>query len=343
MALQTDGRRIRIEDFRYIRFSINHMYHLIRVVVFVIICLSLATSCSKKNDSPAPVVLPDMLTAGWTKITSLPKTDFRDIFFPDNLTGYAAGGQGIYKSSDGGINWTNINTVNYEVNIVAANSNRVCFVGNGPRPYISQDGGNSFDSTSYTTAGGGTPGFNDCFFSSLNTCYFSSFQYIWKSVDGGATIDTIFNFGVSSSSTSLFFLNDQQGWIMRNEGIYKTVDAGANWALTTSLNTTFGSICFTDQDNGYYIANGAIYKSIDGGTTWQSVFVPALGDFGDIDFVSMTEGFFCMGNRIFKTTDAGASWTQVAALGNEQFVEIHFNDATHGWACTTDGVVLKFN
>ncbi|MEO7522999.1 MAG: hypothetical protein ABIT58_02835 [Ferruginibacter sp.] len=318
------------------------MKYLIRFSFFVFTYFTLSTACSKKNDNNAPVILPDTLTPGWTKITSLPKVAFRDIFFPDNTTGYAIGDAGIFKSSDGGTNWAKINTANYLVNIGAANANRLCFVGNTPRPYITQDGGNTFDSTAFN-APGGAPGFNDCFFSSLNTCYFSSFQYVWKSVNGGVAIDTVFHFNTATSNTSLFFLNDTMGWILRDEGIYKTLDGGSNWNLIASYSGGPGTIFFVDQDNGYYSGNGAIFKTTTGGTNWTLVFAPAIASYGDVDFVNANEGFCCFGNKIYKTTDAGASWSPVAALGNDRFIEIHFNDAAHGWACTTGGVVLKFN
>ena len=176
--------------------------------LFIIILIS---SCSKKKDAtnnPPVVILPDTLSAGWAKITSLPNESFTDIVFADNNTGYATSNNGIYKSINSGVNWAKISAEPGMINMSVANPNRACFVNQGDRPFITQDGGTSFQSTQYITPGG-PPGFRDCFFSGTNTCYLSSGIYIWKSTNGGVSFDTAYNFQNSSSESIMFFLNDQ--------------------------------------------------------------------------------------------------------------------------------------
>ncbi len=322
------------------------MKKLINVLVFI----SLITSCSKKTDPapvPIPVILPDTLSMGWTKINSLPNEFFTDIFFTDSAKGYATSSKGIYKTVNAAVSWTKINTVLNSVNISAANSNRVCFVNNASIPFVTQDGGTTFQTTSYIAPGGGV-GFADCFFSSTNSCYLSSVKFIWKSTDGGSSFDTVYNFQNLSNFSSLFFLDDQTGWIIRSEGLYKTIDGGNSWNLLLPKSNGYGAMDFVSSTIGYSSLSDdtvpvvTISKTSDGGVSWQIVFqAPNQAEYVDIDFVNTTEGYICSGNRIYKTVNGGNTWLPVVALGNARILEIHFTDANHGWACTTDGTVVK--
>ena len=304
--------------------------------------LAIFTSCSKKNDAPVAVVLPDTLSAGWTKITSLPKENFRDIFFPGNTTGFAVSAHGIYKSNDAGNNWAKINADSNIYNIGAGDNNTACFPENSGITLATQDGGTTFSNSSYPAPAAGIPSFTDCFFSSAATCYITSALYMWKSTNRGLSLDSIYYFQNRSLANSLFFLDDQRGWVLRQDGIYRTTDAGNAWDLIKYLTGAYGSVQFLDNDNGYFSNYGEISKTTDGGINWTPVFESPLQDYADIAFINVNEGYFSLANRLYKTTDAGSTWNVVAALGNENFTEIHFTDAAHGWACTTDGVVLKF-
>lgn len=313
-------------------------------------------SCSKKNDVvmppvPPPVaVFPDTLTAGWSKINSLPQENFTDIFFTDNNNGYATGQSGIYKSVNAGIFWNKISN-DYNINIAAAGNNRACFVNNLNTVFNTQNGGSTFQSIVYN-APGGTVTFEDCFYSDMNTCYLVSGKYIWKSTNGGILFDTVFNFQSSVPIASLFFLNNNIGAVMRSEGIYTTGDGGFSWSIGLNLSNATGALEFTDAATGFcaVVQNNSgiseIYKTLNGGNTWQSMFQTGSQNgaysIPDIDFVSATVGYFSHTNRIFKTTNGGATWSQVIGLGNRSVTEIHFTDANHGWASTTDGTILRF-
>ncbi|MEO7522998.1 MAG: hypothetical protein ABIT58_02830 [Ferruginibacter sp.] len=311
-------------------------------LIFLVVIIS---SCSKNNGNnggSSAVLLPDTLSAGWTKITSLPVENFRDILFTDTQNGFAVSDNGIYKSSNGGTDWSKINSSSNLVAIGAANSNRACFVNNDFPVYVTQDGGSNFSQASYVYPGGGTVGFYDCFFTDANNCYFSSRQYAWKSIDGGLTLDTLFRFSTVSSTSSLFFLNNTEGWLLRQDGLYKTLDGGDSWIVDTSLTNAYGSIDFPDSNIGYFSFYGTVNKTTDGGVTWVPVYQTGTDSFTSIDFVNADEGYIGFNNKICKTIDGGNTWTVVVALGNEIVSKIFFSDAGHGWASTSDGVVVKF-
>ncbi|MFT3910665.1 MAG: hypothetical protein QM737_14665 [Ferruginibacter sp.] len=311
-------------------------------LLFIVLLIS---SCSKNNGSnggSSAVLLPDTLSAGWTKITTLPVENFRDIFFTDNSNGFAVSNNGIYKSVNGGTDWTKINSSLNMVGIGAASPDRACFVNNDFPVFVTQNGGTTFSQSTYTYPGGGSVGFYDCFFTGANNCYFSSNQFAWKSLDGGLTVDTIFEFPTVSSTSSLFFLNDNDGWIVREDAVYKTTDAGDTWIPDTTLNNGYGSIDFPDPNTGYFTFYGTVNKTTDGGVTWLPVYQTGFANYTDIDFINADEGYIAFNNKVYKTTDGGSNWTVVVALGNEIVSKICFTDASHGWACTSDGVVVKY-
>lgn len=319
------------------------MVKLLRLLAIVLI----VSSCSKNNGSnggSSGVVLPDTLTTGWTKVTGLPNENFNDIFFADNSNGFAVSNNGIYRSADGGDTWiklTSTNAIGF-TNIGAGTNNNACFVNKSYDVLVTQDAGNTISKAVYAYPGGGNVAFFDCFFSSPATCFLTSKEFIWKSVNAAVNLDTVYHFPTISETSSLFFLDDMQGWVLRQDGIYQTIDGGTTWAKDTALVNAYGSIQFIDSNNGYFSNYGTVNKTTDGGITWVPVYESTLKIFFDIAFIDINEGYFSFNNKIYKTSDAGTNWTPVVALGNELINKICFTDVNHGWACTSDGVIVKY-
>ena len=309
----------------------------------VLCILAVISSCSKKDHTiiqPAPAVLPDTLSAGWSKLV-FHGSGFNDIFFIDNNVGYATG-VGIYKSTNGGVSWTRLSAMPVNGENIGAFGNSLCATSFDQTPYRSQDGGVNFQ-----TNGVGSGPASDCFYTSASVCFLTGPYQISKSTDGGQTFPFTQPFTDNSEYSSLFFLNSTTGWNIRTTGIYKTTDAGATWTLLHTISGLPSAVDFLDNSNGYYSSydsygNSAVYKTVNGGATWTLVFQTGNSNFNDIAFVSVNEGYVSAGKRIFKTTDAGSTWNVVAALGNASVTEIHFTDAAHGWASDSDSTILRF-
>ena len=314
--------------------------------IIVIIC---ATSCSKKDDvtptiDPPIIVVADTLGIGWSITNSFTAGTLNDVFFANNTIGYACGGNGIFKSTDGGTIWSNISTTADYLNIGAFGSN-VCFVKNNNMPIRSQDYGVTLQSTGYNSTS--STNFSDCFFSSQNICYLATLSSIWKSVNGGTSFSKISNTIINSTSplSSIYFINDNKGWI-HNGSIYKTENGGTDWTLLNTLtaNITPSSLEFLNDNAGFIGSQGTFLKTTNGGATWTNP-VPvssATNAYTDIDFINTSIGYLSCGNSIYKTNDGGTTWSKIVGLANKGIIEIHFTDANHGWACTTDGKILKY-
>jgi photosystem II stability/assembly factor-like uncharacterized protein len=313
-------------------------------IIFAIFLLALAVSCSKKSMSepkPDPViaVFPDTLGAAWTTKNVTPGNVIADIFFTDNNNGYLVSKTGIYKSIDGGNNWVqkNLSTGFYNI---AASGNNALFIQNGLQPVLTTDGGNTFQSVTVSLAGD-LP--TDGFYSSLSNCHTANYRTNNKSVDGGQTFPFFYFFSDTQNYSTLFFLNDTNGWTLRRDTLYKTINGGANWTVLSSVTGNASAVEFINLNTGYYSNQLGVYKTIDSGINWQQVFFNSGTAFTDIDFVSAAEGYVSSRNQIFKTTNSGSTWTKVVALGNTNIIELHFTDASHGWACCENGTILKFN
>lgn len=325
-----------------------------KIVNFIIYLLLVTMlGCSKsKTVQPSSSPKPDTLSVGWKLINldtaTFGGTDFTDIFFNNPTIGYAVG-NGFWKSSNGGQTW--VKMPSWQGINLAVTSNGTIFIvpiasGNGL--YRSTDGGQSFSANNIPIPGE----FNDIFFIGNDTGYISTDLGIIKTVDAGITwfSPTTTGLDIGSYYSSLFFFNDNLGWICDSSNVYKTNGNSNSWTKSTiHINTPFKytSTIFPTSPNNIYlsVSNGEIYKSIDGGNNFylRSLrFETEYPNWSDLHFVTDNIGYASYRKRIYKTNDGGLTWQVVVALGEKSISEIHFTDENHGWACGDD-FILTYN
>lgn len=206
----------------------------------------------------------------------------------------------IYKSGDGGANWSTVsgidlsNAAPWDIKTaVNANTIIVSVTGENSSSYnimISTDQGTSFFklTTSIQSAFGSTS-FNDI--------------------------------AVSADGTSIFYFDAANG-VSR---VYKSVSSGASWGTPSIISTTVldGNIqldcheILIDPTNSakMYIADGyefGFLKSVNSGVNW-TISNSGLTAFITYDGKKGPQGYFYMVGRasIYKSTDSGSSWTKV--------------------------------
>ncbi len=168
-------------------------------------------------------------------------------------------------------------------------------------------------------------------------------------------------------------LNQQVLWTLSDQGIFKSVDAGANWSGEQSVGK------FIDPDTGVTSAgpfggrhlsvhgntivagdfgagsigqNGqsgsGILSSQDGGATWT--YVPFIaGNFLRPQMLSATVGFALDVeasdlNIIFKTTDGGLHWFPIATAGGIAWAGgMQFINSTTGWVVGENDLIVKID
>lgn len=111
------------------------------------------------------------------------------------------------------------------------------------------------------------------------------------------------------------------------------------------------SLYFIDEKNGFINAVPNTYRTNDGGDTWELIregSLSGLGDlrFGDVHFLSKNAGYISDCKSIYKTINGGASFTREVRLDTDNadadIFEIFFTDETRGWACGCKGYILKY-
>jgi photosystem II stability/assembly factor-like uncharacterized protein len=313
--------------------------------------LVLLSSCNKDNNNPTPPPPPpphvpsDTLATGWKKINFIDTSNLIDIFFINN-TGFAVGSN-IYKSSDGGENWSQLTSPsglspNSFENIGMGKEMNAVFV-NPPNKLVStHNGGTNFTITTLSTSS-----LTDVFFVDSTVAYAVG-KSVWKTIDGGDNWTKLYDFTASAGYNSLFFTNQQIGWVIKQEGVYKTINGGIDWQIvnTDTINFSYGgAIFFLNSDTGYISNSYFIEKTVNGGASWNKVFTCTYttSAYHDIHFVSENVGYITDGRCVFKTTNGGNTWTKVVALASNNLIELHFTDANHGWACGEKGTILKYS
>lgn len=316
----------------------------------------LVLACGKENDPPPvdpppidqpPVVPPakskDTLSAGWTLDTSFTGTN-NDVFFI-NSKGYLSAEQ-IYTSGDGGNSWQQIYKAEYIVeNIAMADQSNAIFSSvYGSQIFITHNGGNSFDSVRLDD-----PRLNDVFFAGPKLA-FAIGVYFWRSEDAGDHWTKVVDANkpeFPDTYKSLFFLNEQTGWIAGGGGIYKTIDGGKKWTAQFTPEFIFGqsgslggNAYFTDSLHGAITDQISFGVTTNSGLDWIKRF-DLQRTYHDIHFVNETTGYLTDNQYIWKTTDSGLSWEKEVVLPDRRVIELHFTDANHGWACGP-GFMLRY-
>lgn len=157
----------------------------------------------------------------------------------------------------------------------------------------------------------------------------------WVKVDDFLSTLTVNNITYDPNNKNTFYFGTGEGWfgggMLRGNGIWKSMDAGATWQNLTSTNgddfayiqkvmvtSTSTVLIATRGFNG----GGGIYRSTDGGTNWTKVLNGAAADIeivGEQIYASL--GVFSTGS-LHKSTDDGLTFTDITPAAEAQRIEI---------------------
>jgi photosystem II stability/assembly factor-like uncharacterized protein len=147
---------------------------------------------------------------------------------------------------------------------------------------------------------------------------------IIKTADGGENWEVRHHVAGSSLGLSdVLFLNDQTGWMVRNDAVLKTTDGGENWDLFfQNPSCAPDRVYFINADTGFVFGRnidtgwgyGMIFTTTDGGGSWTSQHIGFdIHGFTSACFTSPDTGWIvgegdC--NAIYKTVTGGEIWIQ---------------------------------
>ncbi len=211
----------------------------------------------------------------WSLLPFNPKFRLYAQAWIDANTGFVAnrGPDGIFKTTDGGNTFTQINTgygsstaIWYDIKFANAN---VGYAGNGTGVNLikTTDGGATW--IDLPDGHGTTAIYALWVFDSLTVISTGSGGKTFKTTDGGLTWTNL-----ATSSTTMYaihFVNRDVGFLVGSAGrAYKTTDGGTTWTLlTTNSTATLYSVRFFNESVGFIGgSSGEFLYTTDGGNTW---------------------------------------------------------------------------
>ena len=268
-----------------------------------------------------------------------------------NISGYPFIGDGVYKSNDGGANWTHLGLTNEriisEIKINPTNT-QVIYAGTMGLPFIRNN-----ERGLYKSVDGGA-NWNQVLFVNDSTGVIDlEMDYDHPDTLYAATWNRIRN-------------NHESIWHGVDAHIYKTTDGGANWTILTSnlptgdysrISLTMSGLdpqilycTFADNTAELY----EIYKTTNGGTTWNTLAANGLnnpfngqGWYSGGIFVNPTNNneLWLCGVDLWKSTNGGANWAMGAPAWWTYDVHGDHHDVvfsnTKVFACTDGGIFSK--
>ena len=274
----------------------------------------------------------------WEVLDLETEANFQDICYAltDENFVFVAGGEEIYKSTDGGDSWISLNQ-NFSqslwgITFPSTTIGYVCST-NG---YVlkTTDGGQNWTVSLQVTSGG----FD---------------RIVFKDEDNGiATGSTTYT--TSDGGDNWTLTNSEGYWALDYaEGdtyfaasqikIVRTSNNGQSWTtLKTDFSSLFGSVSFYDNTHGLVGDAGKVWISNNGGISWEVYDSPGFGvnraagrmDF-DTCFISGEDGL------IFKSTDGGINWVQDGDFSGSLLRDMDITPDNVVFAAGFEGLVVR--
>jgi photosystem II stability/assembly factor-like uncharacterized protein len=284
---------------------------------------------------------------------------YKCLNFLNKDTGFAASTNGIYKTLDGGYNWSNIKSGGYfDVKFFDINNGITSGGSNPGSAVITTNGGINWTNKS---TGYNISIISGAYHSMQKFWLFGWYGLIVKTTNNGDNFifqtKGIYPFNSPTSINKMRFLNTTTGWCVigtsTQSSVFKTTDYGTSWNNLFTFPGEIRSAHFPSVNTGYAAGArdpGKLYKTTDGGNNWEIVLSTLVSGLYDVYFMNDNTGFACGEyGSIYKTSNGGLNWSQTALgspgtnssifIVNEQTI---FIGGTHGVLKTTNAGVNWF-
>ena len=143
----------------------------------------------------------------------------------------------------------------------------------------------------------------------------------------------------------VFFTDEQNGWIIGDQGMIAHTETGSGWNEQVSgVSTDLNGVYFGNTLEGWVVGNiGVILHTTNGGQTWTSQQIDAQETLYDVGFVTNLEGWIVGSNGTILFTDDGGNTWKNSNYGTDDLYALHFYSPDNGWAVGEKGTVLYWN
>ncbi len=249
------------------------------------------------------------------------------LFNKDTLIAGSSSSGFIYKSTNGGVNWTLFNTgMNCTLeDIYFRNALTGYVIGDHSNLSRTTDGGYSWINLPIHIL---LPT-SSISFPDDNTGYISGNNKVLRTTNAGINWDTS-SIPIYNGRSAIYFLNNLTGFIAIGE-IFKTSNGGINW-LDVGAGGAISQICFLDTATGWASGSNGIWKTTNGGNNWNLINPSSW--VGPIYFLNYQTGYSCSyGVTMRKTTNGGTNWNTISysLFGFNDIYSIFFINSNTGY------------
>jgi len=142
----------------------------------------------------------------------------------------------------------------------------------------------------------------------------------------------------SEKLNDVYFINQNQGWIVGDNGtILSTSDGGKTWNQQNGTTTDdLKAVHFINKDIGWAVGGNVMQYSEDGGRSWEKHTQNTINDIQCMYFIDNYTGWVCGSDSfILKTTNSGGNWEVIPSRVGK-FDAIFFLNESLGWLHSRD-------
>jgi photosystem II stability/assembly factor-like uncharacterized protein len=274
-------------------------------------------------------------TAPWEKTAGPPGIQTNVIFEADNIVYAGTDTQGVYRSTDNGLNWVPANAGIERASIsdiIASGSNLLAAAKSACPSYL-----NIFKSTDNGATWSGTSGLAGNVVHSFvikGTSVWATFAALPKesgiarSTDNGNTWQVVPSIITNAGEA---IVSDNAIIVAEDNFIWRSTDDGMSWDVVEQFALT-GIGSFAKAGTKLFgAARTGIQTSTDNGASWN--FEPFSN--GAYSFSSSGSTIYLGSNsKVFKSTDVGATWIDVSTGLGKGGIQALFFDGTNLFAGT---------
>jgi len=234
---------------------------------------------------------------------------FMSLYFTDANTGYAAGADGLFKTTNGGNNYftvTNLSSVVYDCFFINANTGWAVAL-ESSSAIISKTTNGGINWAQQTTGISSSEQISCVYFANANTGWCTGINTVYKTTNGGANWIAQ-SLTQATLTNKVFAISPESAWILGYMTLLSTTNGGTNWVLKPiGTSNTPLSVYFLNANTGYVCTTPRnVFKTTNNGLNWTAQMIDTALSLNSIYFTSQDTGYICgAGGKIYKTVNGG--------------------------------------